>query len=65
MEHSRIYIFGCEDQQKIYIASADFMTRNTIRRVEVATSIYDKKIQEHLREMFDVMLKDEKISFGN
>ena len=58
LEHSRIYIFGTEENQKIYIASADFMTRNTIRRVEVATPIYDKDIQKRIRQMFDTMLKD-------
>ena len=59
LEHSRIYIFGTESTQKIYIASADFMTRNTIRRVEVATPIYDKDIQKRIRQMFDTMLKDD------
>lgn len=59
LEHSRIYIFGTESRQKIYIGSADFMTRNTIRRVEVATPIYDEGIQNRIREMFDVMLRDD------
>lgn len=45
LEHSRIYMFGTSDRDKIYIASADFMTRNTLRRVEVATPIYDDKIK--------------------
>ena len=39
LEHSRIYMFGKGEERKIYIASADFMTRNTLRRVEVATPI--------------------------
>lgn len=43
LEHSRIYIFGPESRDKMYIASADFMTRNTLRRVEVAAPIYDEK----------------------
>ena len=59
LEHSRIYIFGPVSRQKIYIVSADFMTRNTVRRVEVATPIYDKSIQKRIRDMFDVMLKDD------
>lgn len=46
LEHSRIYRFGVGDEEKIYIASADFMTRNTIRRVEVATPIHDPDIQD-------------------
>lgn len=59
LEHSRIYIFGPVSRQKIYIASADFMTRNTVRRVEVATPIYDKAIQKRIRDMFDIMLNDD------
>ena len=50
LEHSRIYIFGTPDRDKIYIASADFMTRNTLRRVEVATPIYDDKIKIAARQ---------------
>ena len=41
LEHSRIYIFGTKGREKVYIASADFMTRNTLRRVEVAVPIYN------------------------
>lgn len=59
LEHSRIYIFGPVSRQKIYIASADFMTRNTVRRVEVAAPIYDRSIQKRIREMFRVMLQDD------
>lgn len=58
LEHSRIYIFGQGDREKIYIASADFMTRNTLRRVEVAAPVYDPEIKNRLREMFRIMLKD-------
>ena len=57
-EHSRIYMFGTPDRDKIYIASADFMTRNTLRRVEVATPIYDDKIKQRIRDMFGLMMKD-------
>ncbi len=46
LEHSRIYIFGTEDDRKIYISSADLMTRNTVRRVEVAAPIYDENIKK-------------------
>lgn len=59
LEHSRIYIFGQGAQQKIYIASADFMTRNTIRRVEVAVPIYDEDIKRRIRSMFELMLSDD------
>lgn len=58
LEHSRIYIFGCENNDKIYISSADFMTRNTLRRVEVAAPIYDEKLKTRIRKMFSVMLSD-------
>ena len=58
LEHSRIYIFGTQEREKIYIASADFMTRNTLRRVEVATPIYDKDLKMQLEEMFITMLSD-------
>lgn len=56
LEHSRIYIFGT--QEKVYIASADFMTRNTLRRVEVAAPVYDKDLKMQLEEMFITMLSD-------
>lgn len=59
LEHSRIYRFGVGDQEKIYIASADFMTRNTVRRVEVAVPIYDEKIKNRLRHMFDTIMADD------
>lgn len=58
LEHSRIYIFGKGKTAKIYISSADFMTRNTIRRVEVATPIYDDGIKERILRMFNTMLSD-------
>ena len=62
LEHARIYIFGkpSEDpeSEKIYIASADFMTRNTVRRVEVATPILDPALKNRLRGFFDAMMAD-------
>lgn len=58
LEHSRIYIFGTGEREKIYIASADFMTRNTIRRVEVASPILDSNLKNRLKEMFHAMLND-------
>ena len=58
LEHSRIYIFGTQEREKVYIASADFMTRNTLRRVEVAAPIYDKDLKIQLEEMFITMLSD-------
>ena len=62
LEHSRIYIFGPESRDKMYIASADFMTRNTLRRVEVAAPIYDEKIKDRIRNMFKVMLMDNELA---
>lgn len=58
LEHSRIYIFGKGDRRRVYISSADFMTRNTERRVEVAAPIPDKRLADRVAEMFEVMLRD-------
>ena len=58
LEHSRIYIFGVKENAHVYIASADFMTRNTLRRVEVAAPIENEKLKKLLLDMFDVMLHD-------
>ena len=58
LEHSRIYIFGRGERAKIYIASADFMTRNTLRRVEVAAPIEAPALRARVQEMFDLMLTD-------
>ena len=58
LEHSRIYIFGTPERRKIYISSADFMTRNTLRRVEVAAPIYDTHVRQRILHIFDVLTKD-------
>ncbi len=58
LEHSRIYIFGRGERMKLYISSADFMTRNTIRRVEVAAPVYSPKIRKRILDIFDIMLRD-------
>lgn len=59
LEHSRIFIFGKDGrEQKIYIGSADYMSRNTIRRVEVAAPIEDEKLKKRVREMFRVLMND-------
>ena len=59
LEHSRIFIFS-EDgpDQKIYIGSADYMSRNTVRRVEVAAPIEDERLRRRIREMFRVLMRD-------
>lgn len=59
LEHSRIFIFGKAGRdQKIYIGSADYMSRNTIRRVEVAAPVEDERLKKRIRDMFDVMMRD-------
>ncbi|MBR4888089.1 MAG: polyphosphate kinase 1 [Clostridia bacterium] len=58
LEHSRIYIFGSTGKEKVYISSADFMTRNTLRRVEVAAPVYSEEIRTRLLEMFRTLLRD-------
>ena len=58
LEHSRIYIFGKGEREEIYIGSADFMTRNTVRRVEVATPLYDPEIRQRVRDMFNLQMSD-------
>lgn len=59
LEHSRILIFGVEGaDRKIFIGSADYMPRNTIRRVEVAAPIEDEKLKKRVNEMFRIMMSD-------
>ncbi len=59
LEHARFYIFGADDaSRKVYISSADFMTRNTIRRVEVAAPVFDKEIKARIIDMFNTMMSD-------
>lgn len=58
LEHSRIYIFGTSQRQKIYISSADFMTRNTVKRVEVAAPVLSDKLKKRICNMFEVLMAD-------
>lgn len=58
LEHSRIYIFGTEPNCEVYISSADYMTRNTLHRVEVGVPIYDERIKVQILEMFNIMVND-------
>ncbi|MBR2802605.1 MAG: polyphosphate kinase 1 [Erysipelotrichaceae bacterium] len=58
LEHSRVYVFGSGRSEKMYIASADFMTRNTERRVEIAVPIVDKDIRQQLHTYLDLYLQD-------
>ena len=59
LEHSRIYIFGTKQRRRVYISSADFMTRNTVKRVEVAAPVYDPDIQNRIIDIFETMLSDD------
>ena len=58
LEHSRIYCFGSGEDMHIYIASGDFLTRNTERRVEVGVRVDDPAIAKKLRGILDLQLRD-------
>ncbi len=58
LEHSRIYCFGSGATEKMYISSADFMTRNTERRVEVACPIYQQSVKDKIHKIFDIQASD-------
>ena len=58
LEHSRIYCFGSGTEEKMYISSADFMTRNTERRVEVACPIYAGKIRQQIHKIMEAVEYD-------
>ncbi len=58
LEHSRIFLFGNDDDEKMYISSADWMPRNLNRRIEIACPIYDPEIRAELKKMLTIQLKD-------
>lgn len=58
LEHSRVYCFGTGTAERMYISSADFMTRNTERRVEVACPIYDSAARQKIHQILDACLRD-------
>ena len=58
LEHPRVFVFGSGASQKVYIGSADMMTRNTEKRVEVACPIYDEAIRRRLVRGLNIMLAD-------
>ncbi len=59
LEHTRLFIFGAGGKEKYFISSADIMSRNLDRRVEVATPVYDQEIQEYLRDLFEMSYNDQ------
>ena len=58
LEHSRVYLFGKGLSERMYISSADFMTRNTERRVEIACPIQDADIRKRIRDYLNICLAD-------
>jgi polyphosphate kinase len=58
LEHSRIYCFGAGKDSRVYIGSADMMTRNMVKRVEIACPIFDTDIKEEIFQMLKVLSSD-------
>ena len=58
LEHHRIYIFGCGEASRVFISSADFMTRNTIRRVEIGIPVENSEIKQRILNLFRLMMQD-------
>ena len=58
LEHGRVYIFGNDGEEKMFIGSADWMKRNLTHRIEVVTPILDKDIHKTIRDVIDIQIKD-------
>ena len=58
LEHSRIYSFGSGENQRLFLGSADMMTRNTQRRVEVICPVYATHTKARLNHILDILLRD-------
>lgn len=59
LEHSRVYVFGSGEGEKMYISSADLMTRNTVRRFELACPVYDAGIKKQIKHMLYLSYHDD------
>ncbi|MDQ3290827.1 MAG: polyphosphate kinase 1, partial [Bacteroidota bacterium] len=58
LEHARVFIFGNNGNEKMYIASADWMTRNLSRRVEVGFPLFDETLRQEVRHLIELQLND-------
>ena len=58
LEHSRIFVFGCGEETKYFISSADLMPRNLDGRVEITCPIYDQRLQQELQNYLDLQWRD-------
>ena len=58
LEHSRIFVFGNDGDERWFISSADWMPRNLNRRIEVAAPVFDPDIRNELKEMLRIQLQD-------
>lgn len=58
LEHARVYVFGRGEQGAVYLSSADLMTRNLDRRVEIACPVHDPQLKQQLRWMLESQLRD-------
>ena len=56
LEHTRVFIFGNNGDEKIYITSADWMSRNLYSRSEVAVPIYDKEVKKQIKDIINIQL---------
>lgn len=58
LEHARVYIFCNNNQEKLYVASADWMTRNLSRRIETAFPLFDDRLRQEIRDIIDLQRQD-------
>jgi polyphosphate kinase len=58
LEHSRFMVFCNDDNERVYITSADLMPRNLDQRIEVTCPIFDKNIKSEIRKIFDIQWED-------